>query len=124
MFDVTPCASFSVHKQAAFSSDEGVKPTHLAKEAAMTVTDYLLHVFYLIDSQIKALNLPPLRRRGPQPRLSDSEVITIELAGEFLGLDTDQGIYRFFRRYHRGSSPPWRTWIARPLRGRPRRCGA
>jgi hypothetical protein len=66
----------------------------------MTVTDYLLHVFYLIDSEIKAMNLPRLRQRGPRPRLSDSEVITIVLAGEFFGIDTDRGIYRFFRRYH------------------------
>ena len=71
----------------------------------MTVTDYLLHVFYLIDTQIQALNLPRLRRRGPQPRLADSEVITMELAGEFFGIDTDRGIYRFFRRYHLAEFP-------------------
>lgn len=71
----------------------------------MTVTDYLLNVFYLIDTEIKAMNLPRLRKRGPEPRLSDSEVITIELAGEFLGIDTDKGIYRFFRRYHGSEFP-------------------
>jgi hypothetical protein len=65
----------------------------------MTVTDYLLHLFYLIDTEIQAMNLH-LRQRGPQPRLSDSEVITILLAGEFLGIDTDKGIYCFFCRYH------------------------
>ena len=58
----------------------------------MTVTDYLLHVFYLIDTECEALNLRRLiRTRGPQPTLSDSEVITMELAGEFLGIDTDNG---------------------------------
>jgi Transposase DDE domain len=71
----------------------------------MTVTDYLLHVFYLIDTEIKALNLPRLRQRGPQPALADSEVITMELAGEFLGVDTDKGIWEFFRRYHRAEFP-------------------
>lgn len=70
----------------------------------MTVTDYLLHLFYLIDTEIKAMNLR-LRQRGPQPKLCDSEVISIVLAGEFLGLDTDKGIYRFFRRYHRSEFP-------------------
>jgi hypothetical protein len=78
---------------------------HLTEEAAMTVTDYLLHVFYLIDTEIKGMNLAPLRRRGPQPALSDSEVITMELAGEFLGIDTDKGIWRYFRRYHRPEFP-------------------
>jgi DDE family transposase len=67
-------------------------------EETMTYEDYLLHLFYLIDSEVKALNLP--RRRGPEPRLHDSEVITLELAGEFLGIDTDKGIWQHFRRYH------------------------
>ena len=71
----------------------------------MTVTDYLLEVFYLIDTEIEAMNLPRLRRRGPRPTLSDSEVITMVLAGEFLGIDTDRGIYRFFRRYHLAEFP-------------------
>jgi len=87
----------------------------------MTVTDYLLHVFYLIDSEIKAMNLPRLRRRGPRPLLSDSEVITIELAGEFFGIDTDKGIYRFFRRYHLAEFPALgrvdRTTFARQAAG-------
>jgi len=71
----------------------------------MTVTDYLLHLFYLIDSEIQALNLPPLRTRGPRPTLCDSEVITMELAGEFFGIDTDKGIWRHFRRYHLAEFP-------------------
>jgi hypothetical protein len=62
-------------------------------------------VFYLIDTELAALNLPRLRQRGPQPTLSDSEVITMELAGEFFGIDTDRGIWRHFRRYHRCEFP-------------------
>jgi Transposase DDE domain len=71
----------------------------------MTVTDYLLELFYLIDTELAALNLPRLRARGPDPKLADSEVITIELAGEFLGLDADKGIWRHFRRYHLAEFP-------------------
>lgn len=71
----------------------------------MTVTDYLLHVFYLIDTELKAMNLPRLRGRGPSPTLFDSEVITMELAGEFFGIDTDKGIWRHFRRHHRAEFP-------------------
>jgi hypothetical protein len=66
----------------------------------MTFEDYLLEVFYLTDSELEALKLPPLRSRGPRPRLHDSEVIAMELAGEFLGLDTDKGIWQYFRRCH------------------------
>jgi len=71
----------------------------------MTFADYLLHLFYLVDTEYKALNLGRLRRRGPRPALGDSEVLTMELAGEFMGIDTDLGIYRFFRRYHLAEFP-------------------
>jgi hypothetical protein len=40
-----------------------------------------------------------LRQRGPAPVLADSEVLTVEIAGEFLGLDTDQGLHAYFRRH-------------------------
>jgi hypothetical protein len=40
-----------------------------------------------------------LRRRGLAPVLADSEVLTVEIAGEFLGLDTDQGPRAYFRRH-------------------------
>ena len=75
----------------------------------MTFEDYLLHLFYLVDALLEALKSdlgrPRLRSRGPEPSLHDSEVITMELAGEFAGIDTDKGIYCFFRRYHRGEFP-------------------
>jgi hypothetical protein len=61
----------------------------------MTFEDDLLHMFCLVDDQVN--DLGRLRRHGPPPKLSDSEVITMELAGEFMGIDTDKGIYRFFR---------------------------
>ena len=69
----------------------------------MTFSDYLLHVFYLIDTELAALGR--LRRRGPRPVLADSEVLTIEVAGEFLGIGTDRGLYQHFVRYHRGEFP-------------------
>lgn len=71
----------------------------------MTFGDYLLELFYLIDSELAALNLTNLRKRGPEPKLHDSEVITMELAGEFLRIDTDKGIWQHFRRYHLGEFP-------------------
>lgn len=41
-----------------------------------------------------------LRQRGPQPILADSEVLTIEVVGEFPGLDQDTALDDHFRRYH------------------------
>ena len=41
-----------------------------------------------------------IRQRGPDPKLYDSEVLTVEIVGEFLGIDTDKGIYLFFKRHY------------------------
>lgn len=73
----------------------------------MSFDDYLLHVFYRIDTELEALKLTPraLRSRGPEPALCDSEVLTIEVAGEFLGIAADRGLYAHFRRYHAGEFP-------------------
>ena len=62
----------------------------------MDITSYMISVYCLIDDWLKGKRI---RQRGPQPRLSDSEVLTMEVVGEFLGIDTDQGLYTFFRRH-------------------------
>ncbi|MDJ0520262.1 MAG: hypothetical protein QNJ74_29755 [Trichodesmium sp. MO_231.B1] len=36
-------------------------------------------------------------RRGFAPSLTDAEVITMEIVGEFQGIDTDQGIWEYFK---------------------------
>jgi hypothetical protein len=55
-------------------------------------------MFYLIDDSLK-LQLGHLRQRGPQPRLTDSELLTIELVGQYLGLCQDRAIFRYFSRH-------------------------
>ena len=50
-----------------------------------------------------------IRRRGFAPGLSDSEVITMEIVGEFQGIDTDKGIWSYFRGH----------WLNGRRRGRP-----
>jgi hypothetical protein len=59
---------------------------------------FIVSVFCLIDDQLK--DLGRIRSRGPAPKLSDAEVLTIEVVGEFLGIDTDKGIHLFFRRHY------------------------
>jgi len=71
----------------------------------MTPQELLLEVFCLVDDELQALNLGRLRPRGPQPKLADSEVITIELVGEFWKLGTDRDLFRHFRRYHTAEFP-------------------
>jgi hypothetical protein len=62
------------------------------------LSTFIVAVFCLVDDQLKGRRI---RSRGPAPKLSDAEVLTIEVVGEFLGIDTDNGIYLFFRRHYR-----------------------
>jgi hypothetical protein len=71
----------------------------------MTPQELLLEVFCLVDDQLQALNLGRLRQRGPAPRLADSEVITMEIVGEFSKLGTDRDLFRHFRRHHLAEFP-------------------
>ena len=71
----------------------------------MTPQELLLEVFCLVDDELQALNRGRLRQRGPAPKLADSEVITIELVGEFWKLGTDRDLFCHFRRYHTAEFP-------------------
>lgn len=65
----------------------------------MDLSTYIVVAFFcLTDDWLKERG--PLRQRGPEPKLSDAEVLTIEIVGEFLGMGTDEGIYKHFRRHY------------------------
>jgi hypothetical protein len=59
---------------------------------------FIISVFCLIDDRVK--DLGRLRGRGPTPTLCDSEVLTIEIVGEFLGIDEDTELFAYFRRHY------------------------
>jgi hypothetical protein len=63
----------------------------------MDATTLLVTMYCLVDEWLGDRRLRP---RGPQPILADSEVLTIECVGEFLGIDTDKGLYEHFRRHY------------------------
>jgi hypothetical protein len=69
------------------------------------LSEFILRVFVLVDDLFKELFPGRLRRRGPRPVLTDSEVITVELVGEFLGLDHDKGLFAHFRRHYSSEFP-------------------
>src|SRR5262245_52981226 len=71
----------------------------------MSLQDLLLLVSCLVDDHLKALGLSSPRQRGPDPEVADSEVITIELVGEYLGLDRDARLFWHFRQHHRADFP-------------------
>ncbi len=62
----------------------------------MDLSTFIAAVFCLVDDQ---LNGRRIRQRGPDPKLSDAEVLTIEIVSEFLGVDTDKALHLFFCRH-------------------------
>ncbi len=71
----------------------------------MNIADYIVKVFVMTDDFCK-IYYPArkLRARGPLPKLSDSEAITMELIGEYLGFHSDQEIYNYFYQH-------WNHWF-------------
>jgi hypothetical protein len=84
------------NKEASLRS---VVPNQSKRRGSLPVdlNTFIVVVFGLTDERIEDR---ALGARGPLPRLSDAEVLTIEIVGEFVGLDTDEAIFRFFRRYY------------------------
>jgi Transposase DDE domain len=61
---------------------------------------FIVGAFCTIDDALKDLPACRRRTRGPAPVLADSEVVTLETVGEFLGFDQDVAISRFFLRHY------------------------
>jgi hypothetical protein len=62
---------------------------------------FIVTTYCLIDDLFEELlHGRRLRSRGPKPILDDREVLTMELVGEFLGIDTEKGIFLFFRTHY------------------------
>ena len=67
----------------------------------MDLDTFIITAFCLIDDMLKEiLSNKRLRQRGPMPLLADSEVLTMEVVGEYLGLNKDKAIYDYFRRHY------------------------
>jgi hypothetical protein len=66
----------------------------------MDLDTFIVAVFCLIDQALReVLASTRLRQRGPQPTLHDSEVLTIEVVGAYLGLEQDKELFVYFRRH-------------------------
>ena len=65
----------------------------------MPVEQFITTVFCIVDDLLKELFPTPLRSRGFPPKLSDSEVITMEVTGEWLGHHADKHIWEYFMRH-------------------------
>jgi hypothetical protein len=66
----------------------------------MDLDDLIISVFCLIDESLpRVTGGQRLRQRGPQPVLHDSEVLTMEVVGVYLGMTQDQALFAYFQRH-------------------------
>ena len=66
----------------------------------MNLDDFIITCFCTIDEMMPmVLNDQRLRARGPAPKLSDSEVITMEIVGSSLSLSQDKELFCSFQRH-------------------------
>lgn len=64
----------------------------------MDLDNLIINFFCSIDDAVKEIEKEQrIRQRGPEPVMSDSEVMTIETVGEIMGMDKDKELIKFFR---------------------------
>ena len=65
-----------------------------------SIEDFIIAAFCCVDDLWSQVTQGKrIRKGGFTPSLSDSEVITMEIVGEFLGIETDKGIWHYFRAH-------------------------
>jgi hypothetical protein len=98
--------------------------------------DFIITVYCLVCDQYRALfGEQPLRHGGFTPQLTDEEVITLEICGEYFKLNMDKDLFNYFRHHYQAWFPRLRDrslfvrqaanlWQAKaanePPRGKPR----
>lgn len=64
----------------------------------MTIDDFITEVYCIVDDEYKKITeFSVLRQRGFEPKLKDSEVITMEIVGEYCGINKDKLIWKSFK---------------------------
>ncbi len=56
----------------------------------MSVEDFIIYVYCCVEDTCRTIVDQALRSRSFMPKLSDAEVITMEIVGEFMGKDQDK----------------------------------
>jgi DDE family transposase len=76
----------------------------------MDLDDFIIAVFCVVDETVPMVTGGRrLRQRGPEPLLSDCEVLTMEVVGEYLGLEQESALFAYFRRHYAHFFPALRT---------------
>jgi hypothetical protein len=73
----------------------------------MDLETFIVSAFVWIDDALTTWQSETrrLRARGPAPVLADSEVLTMEVVAEFLGIDQDSAILAYFQHHHQALFP-------------------
>src|SRR5690349_20022822 len=72
----------------------------------MGLDEALILLYLLVDDAYRIVTLGGrLRQRGPDPKLSDVEVLTMEIFGELQGRHNDAAIHRYFAGHWRPFFP-------------------
>ena len=68
--------------------------------------DFIITVYCLVCEHYRAIRSTcPLRRGGFAPALTDEDVITIEICGEYFKLPTDKDMFSYFRAHYQDLFP-------------------
>ena len=70
----------------------------------MPIDEFIIKIYLMVDDYYKKIVTNRLRQGGYAPKLTDSEIITMEIVGEFLQMDTDSQIHQYFKQH-------WQTWF-------------
>jgi hypothetical protein len=76
----------------------------------MNLDDFIITVFCLIDEALPRItDGARVRQRGPRPLLYDSEVLTMEVVGAYLGLEQESRLFAYFCHHYAHFFPALRT---------------
>src|SRR5689334_5446123 len=84
----------------------------------MVDVDIFLTTLYVMADDFCQTALPPEPHPGPQAALSQSEVVTLALFGQWQGFGSERGFYRYAQRHLRAAFPslPTREQYNRQVR--------
>lgn len=72
----------------------------------MPLEDLIINTYLIVDKYFNEVTKDKvLRRRGEAPALTDTEVITMEIVGEYLGHGSDANIWSYFKHHWLGCFP-------------------
>ncbi len=63
----------------------------------MSIYEFIISIYLINEGIYSLIVTKPLRTRGFPPALSDIEIITIQIVGKFLSLDSDKNIWMYFK---------------------------